>query len=562
MYSLYNRKLGRLIKADMAGANRIVFRKTAEMISAQQLAARLLNAISEINPSDPGSVLDALILAGQTECALSDSSCVSAASAAQITDVLSSALVGEECNFKTVGTLARGLGRDSPAVVRISHPEGFSYYALHPGDFADATADMDRRTPVAVVGIRSIGTTLSAVTCAALRKRGVRTSRITVRPAGHPYDRTTRLDEGQRHWLRKQQLDAAKFMIVDEGPGLSGSSFLSAAEALMQEGVPAESITLLGTRDVDPGQLCAQNATSRWQRLAWRKVPSRISQRFKDCTSLSGGVWRELFLNRRAQLPPYWPEMECAKFWSPDRMSVFKFDGLGWLGSQVRHRSQIIHEAGFGPSVDNAADGMSCYEFVAGRVLDPTDLSTLVLDRIAEYCAFRISEFRSHGASDGSFDEMVRFNFSQEMGRDWPFMSDTFGSHREVIADGRMAPHEWIECAHGRLVKVDGSRHGDDHFFPGPTDIAWDLAGAIVEWNMQPQAERYFLQRFHEMSGVTPDNVPAFQLAYSVFRASYCTMASMATGVESEKSRLQRAHSFYREKIEASLKKLETIGVI
>ena len=32
--------------------------------------------------------------------------------------------------------------------------------------------------------------------------------------------------------------------------------------------------------------------------------------------------------------------------------------------------------------------------------------------------------------------------------------------------------------------------HGDDHFFPGPTDIAWDLAGTIVEWELAPAVDR------------------------------------------------------------------------
>ena len=42
-----------------------------------------------------------------------------------------------------------------------------------------------------------------------------------------------------------------------------------------------------------------------------------------------------------------------------------------------------------------------------------------------------------------------------------------------------LAPHEWLRLDDGNVRKTDAIAHGDDHLFPGPTDIAWDLAGAI-----------------------------------------------------------------------------------
>jgi thiamine kinase-like enzyme len=107
------------------------------------------------------------------------------------------------------------------------------------------------------------------------------------------------------------------------------------------------------------------------------------------------------------------------------------------------------------------------------------------------------------------------------------------------------------------LIKVDGSGHGDDHFFPGPADIAWDLAGAIVEWNMDRDAEEYLLGRFRLKSGICPTNVPAFVLAYSVFRACYCKMSLTGTSVESEKPRLRSAYLFYRNKMDATLRNID-----
>ncbi len=95
--------------------------------------------------------------------------------------------------------------------------------------------------------------------------------------------------------------------------------------------------------------------------------------------------------------------------------------------------------------------------------------------------------------------------------------------------------------------------------FQGPTDIQWDLAGAIVEWKMDADAVQYLLSRFRAESGIVPSRTHLFSMAYSTFRASYCKMALMGTGVESEKPRLERAYLFYREKIDDSVRQLETV---
>ena len=67
---------------------------------------------------------------------------------------------------------------------------------------------------------------------------------------------------------------------------------------------------------------------------------------------------------------------------------------------------------------------------------------------------------------------------------------------------------------------------------------------------------------FAPKSGIMPDRARMFSLAYSTFRASYSKMALMATGVELEKPRLERAYQFYRKKIENSVRQLETARVI
>ncbi len=50
-----------------------------------------------------------------------------------------------------------------------------------------------------------------------------------------------------------------------------------------------------------------------------------------------------------------------------------------------------------------------------------------------------------------------------------------------------MLPHEWIRTASG-FLKTDAVDHQDDLFFPGCQDIAWDIAGAIVEFGIPREA--------------------------------------------------------------------------
>src|SRR5207237_5292952 len=107
--------------------------------------------------------------------------------------------------------------------------------------------------------------------------------------------------------------------------------------------------------------------------------------------------------------------------------------------------------------------------------------------------------------------------------------------------------HEWLLQADGRILKTDAISHGDDHFFPGPTDIAWDLAGAIAEWQMDSQAADFLLARFAQLSGDDPrPRFPAFLLAYTVFRMGYCKMALSAEAGSPEEIRLRQAYQHYR----------------
>lgn len=531
----------------MPGPTGIVFRDNSDEIAGPELGRQLREAIARATRTrDRDAKVDAVLRAGTAECALGDCGSPLASQAALLTDHLAGIFVNRNRSEDMPEPLLTEVIAALPARVQVTVPEGFAYYGLHPGDFSDAALELAGRSSVAVVGIRTIGVVLSAMATAALNRGEPHASRITVRPTGHPYDRQTHFSAMEESWIEDHKARNSDFLVVDEGPGLSGSSFLSVAEALVSRGVGACRITLLGTREPDVNRLCATNASERWRRFKFKTVGSRVIHRFEGWTSLSGGRWREHFIPQGFAWPVCWPEMERLKFLSPDRETIVKFEGIGQLGNVVRTRAAAIAEGGFGVGAQDAGGGVTAYRIVDGRPMRHSDANRNTIRRIAEYCAFRAMEFGSAKQNPIELKRMTEFNFLQEFGSDAKLPEDAFCSAQPVIPDGRMQPEDWLLAADGRLLKVDASIHGDDHFFPGPTDIAWDLAGAIAEWDLNSHAEEYLTKEFVRLtSDDLSFRLPYYLLAYASFRAAFCRMAESATSHPAEKLRLQRARQFY-----------------
>jgi hypothetical protein len=544
-----------------------VFRDGRKTVSGARLLDELHTSLKKLldspRPHIHESCLNALIRAGELESALADAESLAASALASLTDALAFTLLSGD--LSSVRRLTANLDNLSlPSTIETSPPEGFSYYALHPLDFADAamrTANPPRPIPgrpMAVIGIRSIGTTLSAVVATTLRRTGCPAERITVRPTGHPYGRITQFTSEQIRWIEKQNERSAMFVVVDEGPGRSGSSFLSVGEALIDAGAPEEYLTFIGSHEPDLNLLCADDAARRWKAFHFRAAASRIGSRFSDHLFVGAGEWRRKLLPEAAIWPACWPQMERVKFLSPDGTRLYKFEGLGPMGEAVQHRSQLVDQAGFGCSVTDAGNGFSCYALAEATPMTAEEIDPIVLDRMAQYCAFRAAEFGTDGVPE-PLAEMLRFNISREFQVELNLNLDALQPSRLVVVDGRMQPQEWIRTSDGILLKTDASTHGDDHFAPGPTDIAWDLAGVAVEWYLDPNALEFLLARFTRLTGNDLQRtLPAFMVAYSVFRLAWCKMA-ISTALDcSEHLRLRTAYRRYRN---ITVRQLSQLGI-
>jgi hypothetical protein len=521
-------------------------------------------------------IVDALIRAGELETALADAGCDEADVAARITDAIATALVSFPSTHLAVERIASVVERMRISDrLELSIPEGFAYYALHPLAYAELVDDMRLQSrQAAVIGIRSIGSTLSAVVVAALVTQGIRAKRITVRPVGHPYDRKTHFTEAQLRWISAQRDRDAEFLIVDEGPGLSGSSFLSVGESLLEAGVEHKRICFLGSRQVDPGTLNSPQGAERWRGFRsefvkahgpageglidvgagkWRKVlPTHRAQEHYQRTTRSGAMCGAPQAHppktSRGGAPGSWIHMERSKFLSADGCRLFKFVGLGRFGEEVGRRAQILAATGFGPRCFGIRDGYAEYERLSGHWARRKDLSRTLLERIADYCAMRAVEFRVNSASHSPLEAMTRYNYEQEFGEAVPKRLQILEPSKSVLCDSRMMPHEWIIATDGIARKCDGETHSDDHFFPGPTDVAWDLAGAIVEWEMETEAQEALLRCFAARNGDDArSRIETHVLAYATFRLAFCRMAASALAGHREQRRLaEDANRYHR----------------
>lgn len=441
--------------------------------------------------------LDALIRLGQLEAAIAD------AGASQFVQHAFREIIGHAAawymGYEPRPCFEKLRELPAPTEVEATTPEGFAWYALYPEQYRRAARRfLECHSPKRchILGIRSIGTTLSAVVGAELRQHGISADSRTIRPVGHPFDRRWEPDfeitRNGEHWL-----------IVDEGPGLSGSTITSVAEALSRRGIPDNLIVLFPAHDPDPAQFRSTLAAERWRRhRRYFTTFEEIGIVPAGARDLSGGKWRD----ELSSDVPVQGFLERRKYLTSAGV-LWKFAGLGYLGKAKCDKAARLAEAGFGPEVLGMQDGFLLMKWVDAKPV--REFTPHLLDRLCDYLQFTAREQESTLADVASVRQMMQVNL-EEAGVPLPDISQPDSAYR-VRVDGRHLPHEWIQSRLGQLIKVDGYDHFEDHLFPGCQPIEWDIAGAIVEFDLDapPQPCR---------------NVDFWTCAYAAFRLGYATM--------------------------------------
>jgi hypothetical protein len=540
-----------------------------------------------------GSLEDArsiLIGAGELEqavfdhpepCATRAESARARAASFQATDLAARALLAayRPHSKGSVRALLRAVGRALAAVpasetrLRVRIPEGYAYYGLYPEQYDDAAlrwhldhAPTGGDHDVVVVGVRSIGTSLSAVVAARLASLGWRVRRATVRPAGHPFQRRVRLRGSVRGMLG---------LVVDEGPGLSGSSMIATASALMAAG--AERVALLPGHRNGPGLTADSGVRGWWRRLPayvgdvshirlggvtlaralWRSIPSlRGDEPHAAALDLAGGAWRAHVFDRTYAWPAVcraWERPKLLAFGRSGRRVLFKF--MGFATAPGGRRSLAERASRRASGALGTAHGWVAMEWNPERALMPSDTTPERMERLGAHVASRRGPAPSADAAARSrarLTSAVRANLIQALGadaaRDATERLARAADRGPVYGDGRLAPHEWRPNGSGADVRVGVSHPGIDHTWVGRQPVAWDLAAALLEWNAR--SSRDDLRRgFESTSGlqVSDADLDAFELAYAAHRLGQLTHAAAQETDAEDRQRLETARDGWRD---------------
>src|SRR4051812_28618801 len=249
-----------------------------------------------------------------------------------------------------------------PAEVEFSVPEGYAHYAVYPEMYLESARRCVARLgqiEAVCLGLRSIGTSLSAAVTAALNELGCQSRSATVRPRGNPYSRRPSVSDELVTLLRPKE--TTYYLIVDEGPGISGSSMAGVADLLRSWGVTDDRILLFPSWQTDGTHLGSPLARAVWHRH--QQFTTRFedvwlrSGRFQaafpgELQDVSAGEWRRVLYDSPAEYPAVHPQHERRKYLLHQENargpSTFaSFAGFGEYGRSKFRRAERLAAAGF-----------------------------------------------------------------------------------------------------------------------------------------------------------------------------------------------------------------------
>jgi hypothetical protein len=463
------------------------------------------------------------------------------------TDLARAVIRSWDSGFAAIPVLPRLVSpADLPGRVSVRTIEGFAYYSVYPEAYIIAARRLRLGGAARVIGIRSIGTTLAPVVAAAL---GAPVP-LTLRPLGDAFDRRLSLSADTLAALIDPR---SHYVLVDEGPGLSGSSLGAAARLLIGNGVDRERIAFLPSHGSGPGPRAGAAARSLWRSV--QTVPAtpdvmRLRQRLAEwiephvgrltapLEDLSAGAWRRHVYGDRRDWPAVDPKHERMKFLAVSETGkwTIKFAALGGEGERKLKRARLLERHRLVPPAKALVHGFLVQRWVEGRPLGAADPPPI--EAIARYLRGRAAALpapQRRGASLGQLAEMARANVLEGLGTDAAcrlaarFRGIEALEERAipVAIDGKLDRCEWIRDGAGRLWKVDALDHDAGHDLIGPQDMAWDVAGAAVEWELNDAGLARLLGVMERAGGAPIDGglLDFFLLCYPAFRLGAATLA-------------------------------------
>ncbi len=453
-----------------------------------------------------------------------------------------------------------GLGADN-ARIPFKAAEGFAHYAVYPETYLSAANGLPPQCMV--IGLRGIGLPLAAIAAIGANTRRM----FSLRPVGHPFDRRIFASGELQDAVRRHKND---FAVVDEGPGLSGSSFIATSEFLRSCGASMDRIHFLPSHSGDLGPRSSALSRQRWRCarrhiaefddvFALRERRTSLASWVADITGnepggvedISAGRWRAL---RHAPdaYPPCFPQQERRKYLvrGPTGAYLLKFNGLGAYGAVKAAQAHALADAGFSPNTFGERYGFLVSRWVDGaHAWSPTRGE--LIEHLAAYLSFRMQRFSGgEGASLSQLLQMATHNAAESLGEGaakqfarWKGVLDALQRRCIPMAvDGRLHAWEWLCDETGRALKTDAVDHHATHDLIGCQDISWDIAGAVTEFQLDDAERKELLGRLRRAQSVDPALIDVMLPCYAAFQVGLWTSAAdRSNSLDRDGAHAQRA---------------------
>jgi hypothetical protein len=288
---------------------------------------------------------------------------------------------------------------------------------------------------------------------------------------------------------------------------------------------------------------------------------------------LSGGLWRAALFPEKSQWPPAFAAFERTKYrcvLSDGSAVLWKFEGSamdpnGHSGAEAAVRRQAeLARGGWCAEPIGMALGFVARRWIDGRPLARPDADGEVVDCLGRYIAASATGSMTpeeQRSATARLAGMLYWNTREALGEAAAERTKRLAgavgraagnapAAPPAAGDGRLAPHKWLRTPDDRLLKTDCTGHDLDHTIVGRQPLAWDVAGAIVEWGLNERQSAELLDAIRAAGApVPPPTVLHFhRMAYAAFRMGQCSLcAGMSDHVPEERSRLRSGESFYRD---------------
>jgi hydroxymethylpyrimidine pyrophosphatase-like HAD family hydrolase/adenine/guanine phosphoribosyltransferase-like PRPP-binding protein len=379
----------------------------------------------------------------------------------------------------------------------------------------------ERDRPIAIVGPRTAGAYFAPIAAACLRALGyTRVAWLTVRPKDG-------LSRTESRAISSELRQGAQVLIVDDHPN-SGHTVRLLLGALRELGAASRDMIVALPGHPSIPDFGIADETVHGVRLYMLPPENRYKAGLLD-SAARGESDATAALN--AGFAPRYADgfqVRLKRVLESDTGRVMaKSVGWGWLGYHAWLAGVALE--GFVPRVLRLREGILFSEYAesqTGQEACPT------AQDCANYIARRVNTLALRedpaGASPGyrwcGWDDLAAV-LSRVYGPYWGHLKKrairrrlrNYVAPNPTLVDGRMKPADWVRSGDTPL-KTDFEHHNFGGGEPDIVDPAWDLASAIYEFQLPPDAERALLETYVAQTADTGvyKRLPLYKVLYAM----------------------------------------------